>query len=102
MSLNPRGRLRALFYLPLLLFAASASSAPLVFTLSSPDDLTTLTVGQTAHVNVPLSGLAPGENLLTLLGGVKFDASLFASPPAILAGAIVPNPLANPSDFQTV
>jgi len=73
----------------------------LLFTLSSPDDLSQLTVGQTAHFSVSLSGLGSSDSLVTLTSGVSFDASLLGTPTASAAGAIVPNPLNDPLDFQT-
>ncbi len=94
--------LRILFVLPAFLLAMQTSAGTLLLTLSSPDDLSSLTVGQTTHVDVTLSGLLVGEQLVTLTSGVSFDGPLLGTPTAIQAGSIVPNPLASPLDFQTV
>lgn len=85
-----------------LLLAGHASAGTLLFSLSSPDDLSNLIVGQSAHFDVALSGLAAGEQLVTLTGGVTFNAPLLGAPTAIQPGAIVPSPLADPLDFQNV
>ena len=100
-SLRIRCLTPLLFLLPALLPAGRASAGPLLFTLSSPDDLSTLTVGQTAHFDITLSGLAAVEQLVTLTGGVTFNTPLLGAPTAVHAGSIVPHPLANLLDFQT-
>lgn len=100
-SLRIRCLTPLLYLLPALLPAGRASAGPLLFTLSSPDDLGSLTVGQTAHFDITLSGLAAVEQLVTLTGGVTFNTPLLGAPTAVHAGSIVPHPLANLLDFQT-
>jgi len=103
---QPGVRLRATassFSLLLFLLASVArANSVLTMSMSSPDDLANLTVGQTFTVNVSLGALGAGEQLQTLTGGVDFPSALLGSPVSISPGAIVPNPLANPLDFQTV
>jgi hypothetical protein len=79
----------------------SARPATLALNLSSPSNLSTLIVGQTVQVNVSLTGLGTGEKLVSLTSGVDFPSALLGTPTGAAAGAIVPNPLADPLDFQT-
>jgi hypothetical protein len=96
------GTLRfSLLLLPLLVFAADARGANLLLTLSSPDDLNHLTVGQVAHVDVSMTGLAAGEQLVTLTSGVTYSLGLLGPPTLVQAGPIVPDPLNALADFQT-
>ena len=82
----------------------TAGWAVLSLELSSSDDLLDLQVGDTATIDVNLAGLdtAGGQELVTLSGSVKFPASLLGTPFNITPGPIIPNPLADPFDFQTV
>ena len=82
----------------------TAGWAVLSLELSSSDDLLNLQVGDTATIDVSLAGLdtAGGQELVTLSGSVKFPASLLGTPFNITPGLIIPNPLADPFDFQTV
>lgn len=85
-----------------LLTAQVRANSVLTMDLSSPDNLANLTVGQTFTINVSLGALAPGERLQSLTGAVEFPAAMLGTPQLIAAGAIVPNPLADPLDFQSV
>lgn len=63
-------------------------------------DLGHLTIGQTATIEVRLSGLAPGGELDTVAATLTYDASRLGEP-RIVPGPIVPDPLDDPLDFLT-
>ena len=69
----------------------TAARAELYLELSSADDLMNLMVGDTATIDVSLSGLLPGEQLVTLTGSVLYDATILDMSGSITAGAIIPN-----------
>jgi hypothetical protein len=78
----------------LLLGPAAGGRAEFLLTLSSPDNLSSVHVGQTVHVNVTLSGVATGGPLDSLGATVQISPgasmALF-SIPSISAGPIVPS-----------
>ncbi len=80
----------------------SLAQAVVNLELSSPDDLLDLSVGQTATVEMSLTGLdtAAGEQLVSLAGSVLFPSSILGTPANITAGPIIPDPLSDPFDFQ--
>jgi len=82
-------------------FTATASAGMLTLNLSSLTDLSAVTVGDTFRVDVSLRGLEAGEALVTLTGGTAFSSAL-GTPLGASAGSIVPNPPADPLDFQTI
>ena len=63
-------------------------------------DLGHLAIGQTATIEVRLSGLAPGGELDTVAATLTYDASRLGEP-RIVPGPIVPDPLDDPLDFLT-
>jgi hypothetical protein len=66
--------------------------AEISLSLSSPDDVNHLTVGQTVTINVDLSGVTDStKNLSYLAATVQFDSTLLGSPSTAMAGAIVPD-----------
>jgi hypothetical protein len=74
--------------LPLLLATvswASTARATAVFTLSSPSDLSALTVGQVVEIDLSLSGLPSPNNqtdfIFNLNTKILFDSSLFQAVP---------------------
>jgi PEP-CTERM motif len=78
-------RLAMLVGLPALVMLAGgtpAANAAVMVQLSSPSDLTHLTVGQTVEIDVRLSGLAVGSDFIFNLNTkVLFPSSLFAPIP---------------------
>jgi hypothetical protein len=103
---NVRSSLRASHIFALafacLMFVIAAPAKALMLSVSSPDDTSNLSVGQTFTVDVNLSGLAPGQQLDYLNGSALFTNSvLLSSPVSVTPGSIVPNPLSTPSDFTT-
>jgi hypothetical protein len=60
--------------------------------LSSPTNLNNLKVNDPFTVEVSLSGLDPGQELIALPSNVSFSADLLGEP-TITAGPIVPDPL---------
>jgi hypothetical protein len=70
----------ALMLAALAVVAPPAVAAPVV-SLSSPDDLTQLTVGDTARIDVNLQGLSTNEFIFILNTGVLFPSSLFQPVP---------------------
>ncbi len=61
-----------------LIVMGSTANADLLFTLSSPEDLSTLKVGQTFEVDVKLSGLPVGSDFIFNLNTkILFSSSLF-------------------------
>lgn len=82
-----------------LLCATASVHAQVTLSLESGGvDLSQLRVGDTATIEVRLSGLQPGQELDALSATVIYDSVLLGDP-AIAAGAILPNPLADPFDF---
>ena len=71
--------------------ATYGQPAPLSLQLSSSDDLTALGVGDMVTVDVSLSGLQPGEELVSLTGSVLYPDPLMGTPLSINPGAIAPN-----------
>lgn len=73
-----------------MLISAQANAA--LVSLSSPDDLTNLTVGQTVTINVSITGL-PASGLSALLVEFLGSPSIFTTPQEadITAGSIVPD-----------
>src|SRR6185295_225589 len=71
-------------------------------TLSSPNNLSALTVGQSATINVGLSNLLPGESLVTLTSSVTFPSAQLGTPSTFTTGPILPLILSDPLDYQTV
>lgn len=63
-------------------------------------DLNHLQSGQTATIDVRLSGLESGDTLSTLEATVVYDETVLGTPD-IVAGPIVPDPLNEPLDFLT-
>ncbi len=88
--------------LGLVVTSTTASQAVVNLELSSPDDLLNLSIGDTATVEVSLTGLdtTAGEQLVSLTGSVLFPSSILGSPDNLTAGPIIPNPLSDPLDFQ--
>ena len=69
-----------------------------MLTLSSPDDLSNLVVGQTVEIDVTLAGLGGAGNptgLQNLGVDVAFDPALLGTPTTPVAGPIVPDPTAS-------
>ena len=67
-----------------ILATTSSANADLSLTLSSPDNLSTLTVGQTFEIDVNLSGLPSPNNtdfVFNLNSKVDFSSSLFTTVP---------------------
>ena len=60
----------------LAMLSPAANAAP-ILTLSSPTDLTTLTIGQNVTINVTLSGLAQGNLIYQMFSQVLFSPSVF-------------------------
>jgi hypothetical protein len=86
----------------LLLGAPRPAQAGLMISLSSDAaDPGHLHIGQDVHVQVELSGLNSGDELVALSARTTFDASLLGTP-LISASSIVPNPLNNPLDFTSL
>jgi len=84
-----------------LLSASPAAHAQVNLQMDSGGtDMSKLEVGQTATINVILSGLQPGAELDTLAGTVMFNGTALGTP-AITGGPIIPNPLDNPMDYLT-
>ena len=83
-----------------VILAAQTCSAAISLSLSSPDDLNSVMLGQTVTVNVGLSGLAAGDELDFLAATIGYNPARFGVP-SISPGAILPNPLDNPLDFVT-
>lgn len=73
-----------------MLLGLAAQAAPML-SLSSGTNLNTLVVGQTAMINVLLTGLTPGRQLQELLASVSFDPTIFMQPGSVTPGPIVPN-----------
>ena len=75
-------------------FAPAARAQSAAVTLSSPDDLTRVLVGQTVRINVNLVGLGGGSlsglNASVATPGLLFDAPAGGSA-SVVAGGIVPN-----------
>lgn len=89
---NMRFIASCLFVVAVLGISTPLSAAPLL-SLSSAASLNDLTVGQTVRINVDLSGLDPGDELIYLAATIEFDPAMLGTPLAIQAGAVVPNPL---------
>ena len=68
------------------------AAAP-ILSLSSNTDLSRLSVGQPFTVAVSLTGLAPGQELVSLTSSVKFPSALLGAPSGTAAGPIVADPL---------
>ena len=64
----------------LAVMAPQAVAAPVV-TLSSPNNLTQLEVGDTVRIDVKLQGLSTNEFIFILNTGVLFPSSLFQPVP---------------------
>ena len=85
-----------------LLSASPAAHAQVNLQMDSGGtDMSKLEVGQTATINVILSGLQPGAELDTLAGTVMFNGSALGTP-AITGGPILPDPLHEPTNFLTL
>src|SRR5947207_2806977 len=84
---------RAILFLTglLTLGMAPPSQAGFIVSLSSPDDLATLTVGQTITLNVTLSGDVSPLNPLDSLGVTVTDPLAHFNTPMISAGSVVPD-----------
>lgn len=69
------------FALCILVFTSAPARADVVFTLSSPSDLSALTVGQVVEIDLSLSGLPFPNNqtdfIFNLNTKILFDSSLF-------------------------
>ncbi len=96
---------RPLFYLVaatiVWLPAASSVHAQVSLSLESGGvNLSQLRVGDTATIEVRLSGLQSGQELDALSATVLYDSALLGDP-TIAAGAILPDPLDDPWDFLT-
>jgi hypothetical protein len=63
------------------LVLTSHANADLTLTLSSPSNLSGLTVGQTFEIDVNLSGLPAGDFIFNLNSQVDFSSSLFTAVP---------------------
>ena len=88
-----------IFFVVILLGWSSISRADLMLSISSPDDLSDLTVGQEFLIQVSLSGLTT-EELDSLAVDVVVDEAGFSNPSTPLAGAIVPSPADNFDPFS--
>lgn len=84
-----------------MLVAFQSANAELMLSLSSPDDLANLTVGQDITVNVTLSGLMASEELESLGADIPIDDAVFSTPNAPSAGPIVPDAAANFDVFSS-
>jgi hypothetical protein len=77
-----------------LLFGSSIQAGPIV-SLSSPDNLSQIQVGDTVHVDITLAGLNPGDTLELLGASVVFPAVSFGAPstntPYVVPNGIVPD-----------
>ncbi len=83
-------------------FNCQRCSADLILSLASDaPNLSQLPVGSALHMHVVLAGLGGGEELTELSARVEFSA-LQLGTPALSAGAIIPNPLADPLDFTVL
>ena len=74
--------------------ALAAPASAQTLTLSSPDDLTQIAIGQTVTVNVNLTGLGGGE-LSSLNASVASPGLLFDAAPPVSVGSI----LSSAADF---
>jgi hypothetical protein len=68
-----------------------ASAGLLSLSLSSPNNLTGLSLGDSALINVNLSGLGAGEQLVSLTGSVHFPGALLNTPLSLSQGSIIPD-----------
>ncbi len=68
---------------------------------SSNSDLQNLAVGENVHVDVNLSGLAPGDQLVSLEAVVEYDSTLLDTA-TTTPGPVVPNPLSDPLDYSAL
>ncbi len=82
----------------LILTFNSVSHAALVLSLSSPNGLSSLRVGDTITIEASLTGLNAGEELDSLTATTSLVPSIFAKPNPPVAGPIIPNA----SDFIPV
>jgi hypothetical protein len=69
----------------------SALAAPLSLSLSSPNNLLGLSPGDIAVINVNLTGLGTGEQLVSLTGSIRFPGLLLGTPLSLRQGLIVPD-----------
>lgn len=66
--------------------------AALAMNLSStPDDLTSVAVGDTVTISVEIAGLVPGDSADFLAATVEFDTSILGTP-AFVSAPLVPDP----------
>ncbi|HEV8037833.1 MAG TPA: hypothetical protein VGP62_03150 [Bryobacteraceae bacterium] len=81
--------------------AASPASASVMLTLSSPTDLTALTVGENLVVDVNLSGLPVGSDFIFDLDSkVLFSSTLFTTVPDSSSTSGLTTSLASGSVFN--
>ena len=78
--------------------AASAQGQVSLSLESSGVNLSQLRVGDTATIEVRLSGLQAGQELDSLSATVLYEETLLSAP-SVSHGPIVPDPLADPFDF---
>jgi hypothetical protein len=90
----------ALTFILLVLVHPFAVRGAMISLTSTSPDLTALPLDQPVHFSVDLSELPIGGELDSLYATVKFDGNLFDVSSAT-PGAIVPDPLSDPLDFQT-
>lgn len=84
--------IRLAFSLVFFLFGLShLPAAPILVSLSSPDDLSNLTVGQTVTINVNVSNFAADDMVNLLSADVLVPASSFGVPTLPVPGAAVPD-----------
>jgi hypothetical protein len=84
-----------------LMLSAARPAQALMLVVTSPNDTTHLTVGQTITVDVGVESLSPGQDLTELSATAFYDSTVFSSAVSLAPGAIVPSPLFSPTDFQT-
>ena len=70
--------------------AATAAQAQVTATLSSPDDLSSVSIGQTVTINVSLANFASGDSFSSLDVGGNAPNALFDTPTTPTAGSILP------------